>query len=80
MPADRPNIGTGKRRQGEETDPDRADDSRRSQERAIDEETDIPTEHDRGWQPGAHGGEPHRATKPGTERDIERARSDEITE
>jgi hypothetical protein len=80
MPADKSNIGTGRRRQGEETDPDRSDDSRRSQERAIEDGSELPAEHDRGWQPGAHGERgPHREEKPGTRLDLDQAdpRSDE---
>ena len=76
MPADKPKVGTGRRRQGKDTDPERADESRRSLERAIERETDaeVDTEHERGWQPGARGeAEPHRRAKPGTRRDIEEA-------
>jgi hypothetical protein len=58
MPADRPNIGMGRRRQGD-TEPDRTDDSNRSLDRAIDDErVEGDREgYDRGKVPGAHGGE-----------------------
>lgn len=79
MPADKPKVGTGSRRQGGDTDPDRDDDSRRSQDRAIDRETDMSgREHDKGWDQGAHGGEGDvgEPAKPGTRRDIEEADPD----
>lgn len=71
MPADKSNIGTGRRRQGEDTDPDRSDDSRRSQERAIEDGSELPAEHERGWPHGERG--PHREVKPGTRLDLDQA-------
>jgi hypothetical protein len=76
MPAVKPNVGTGNRRQGD-TDPDRSDDSRRARDRAIDRESDMAgREHEKGWDQGAHGGDedgPLRRAGPGTQRDLEEA-------
>jgi hypothetical protein len=75
MPADQPNIGMGRRRQGY-TGPDRTDDSNNRLDRAIDEErTDPGTEdYDRGKAAGASGaGTPHDDIKPGTRRRLEEA-------
>lgn len=79
MPADKPKVGTGRRRESPDTDPDRPDDSRRARERAIEKETDLErdVEHERGWQPGADApGGPHRRAKPGTRRSIEESAVD----
>jgi hypothetical protein len=69
MPADRPNIGTGARRQGA-TEPDRSDDRNRQLERELEQETRraaAGAKDQRGRQPGAHGNDaPHRNVKPGT--------------
>jgi hypothetical protein len=73
MPADQPNIGMGRRRQGD-TGPDRTDDSNRSLDRAIgDGENDV-ADYERGKTAGASGADtPHRPVKPGTKRDLEEA-------
>lgn len=74
MPADKPKVGTGPRRQAEQTDPNRRDDSRKELDRAIERETDRDpaAEHDPGWQPGAETEDgPLRRAKPGTRRAIE---------
>jgi hypothetical protein len=61
MPADRPNIGTGRRRQGD-TEPDRGDDRNRSLERALDDEPTSDDGYERGKVPGARGtGQPQRS-------------------
>jgi hypothetical protein len=73
MPADRPNIGMGRRRQGD-TEPDRPDDSKRALDRAIDDEgiAGDREDHERGRTPGARGvTTPHAPVKPGTRRDLE---------
>lgn len=75
MPADSPNIGMGRRRQGG-TEPDRSDDSNRSLDRAIDGERipDDKGDYDRGKVAGARGADtPHRNIKPGTRSDLEDA-------
>lgn len=75
MPADRPNIGMGRRRQGD-TEPDRTDDSNRSLDRAIDAERfDGDKEgYERGKAAGARGAEtPHEEIKPGVKRRLEEA-------
>ncbi|CAN5883846.1 hypothetical protein BH23GEM9_BH23GEM9_34090 [soil metagenome] len=75
MPADSPNIGMGRRRQGY-TGPDRDDDSKRSMDRAIDEErlAGESESFERGKVPGATGADtPHRPVKPGTRSDLEDA-------
>lgn len=74
MPADKPKVGTGNRRQGEETDQGRDDDSRRARDRAIEREADMAgREHEKGWDQGAHGDGPLRRAKPGTRADLEEA-------
>jgi hypothetical protein len=73
VPADRSNIGMGRRRQGA-TEPDRNDDSNRSLERSIEEE---PSEegYERGKTAGARGDRPpHDPVKPGVADDVARAR------
>lgn len=69
MPADRPNIGMGRRRQGD-TEPDRTDDRNRSLERDIEQDMGLDaadSAFDPGKEPGARGAEtPHRNIKPGT--------------
>lgn len=76
MPADQPNIGMGRRRQGADTEPDRTDDSNRSLDREIDSERTAGDRegYDRGKVPGASGaGTPHQPVKPGTRSDLEDA-------
>jgi len=73
MPADQPNIGMGRRRQGY-TGPERNDDSNDRLDRAIGEEASATDDYERGKEAGAHG--PNRAhdpIKPGTQRAIEDA-------
>ncbi|HSJ23636.1 MAG TPA: hypothetical protein VK929_03055 [Longimicrobiales bacterium] len=73
MPADQPNIGMGRRRQGD-TEPDRSDDRNRSLDRAIGEElrTAGTEDYDRGKEAGASGADTaHREVKPGTRSAIE---------
>lgn len=66
MPADRPNIGMGRTRQGD-TGPDRDDDSNRSLERAIEEAPTADDDYERGKEAGAHSDRPpHDPAKPGT--------------
>lgn len=73
MPADQPNIGMGRRRQGD-TEPDRSDDRNRTLDRAIGEELNAAgtEDYDRGKVAGASGaGTAHREVKPGTRSAIE---------
>jgi hypothetical protein len=75
MPADQPNIGMGRRRQGK-TGPDRNDDSNRSLDRAIagEERNAADQGYERGKVSGASGADtPHREVKPGTQRALEDA-------
>jgi hypothetical protein len=73
MPADRPNIGMGRRRQGD-TEPDRTDDSNRSLDRAIDDEPAADDDYERGKAAGAHSDRPpHDPAKPGTRSTIDEA-------
>jgi hypothetical protein len=73
MPADKPGIGTGRRRQGD-TEPDRGDDRNRSLDRALDESRSADAGYERGKQSGASGVDrPHEPLKPGTRRDLEEA-------
>lgn len=73
MPADRPTIGTGRRRQGGRHDAEGADDSQRALEREIDQELDREAATRR-RQSGAHtDAGAHQATPPGTQRDIDEA-------
>jgi hypothetical protein len=76
MPADQPNIGMGRRRQGD-TEADRTDDRNRTLEREIDEEAGLEAA-DSAWEPGkepgAHGAtSPHRNVKPGTQSTLDDA-------
>lgn len=76
MPADKATSGMGPRRQGA-TDPKQADDSRRSLDRALNQDQESEAAADAweaGRQPGAHGMQaPHRNVKPGTRLDLEQA-------
>jgi hypothetical protein len=73
MPADKPNIGTGRRRQGD-TGPHRPDDSNRALERAMDEERSADDGYERGKTPGATGRDaPHRPLGPGSRRNLDDA-------
>jgi hypothetical protein len=73
MPADRPNIGMGRRRQGD-TEPDRSDDSSRSVDRAIDDAPTADDDYERGKEAGAHSDRPpHDPMKPGTRSTVEDA-------
>jgi hypothetical protein len=75
MPADQPNIGMGRRRQGR-TGPDRTDDSNRSLDRAIGgaEDNSADQDYERGKVSGASGADtPHREVKPGTRSTLEDA-------
>jgi hypothetical protein len=77
MPADRPTIGTGRRRQGGHGDPEGADDSQKALEREIDEEIRTGDETRR-RQSGAHTDEgAHQIIPPGTQRDIDEANPQE---
>jgi hypothetical protein len=72
MPADRPTIGTGRRRQGGHGDAEGADDSQRALEREIDEE--IATGDETRRQSGAHTeAGAHQVIPPDTQRDIDEA-------
>jgi hypothetical protein len=78
MPADQPNIGMGRRRQGD-TEPERSDDRNRSLDRAIDGERldDENDAYDSGKVAGADGTDaPHQDVKPGTRSDITDAKPD----
>ena len=74
MPADKSNIGTGRRRQGD-TEPDQSDDRNRSLDRSIGEGKADDALFERGKEAGAHGETPpHRPIKPGTLSDLEDTR------
>lgn len=73
MPADQPNLGMGRRRQGR-TGPDRNDDSNHLLDRAIGEEATGDDDYERGKVAGAHGPDrAHDPVKPGTRRALEDA-------
>ena len=68
MPADRSNIGMGRRRQGN-TEPDRSDDRNRSLERELEQARGLEaadSAFEPCKEPGARGADtPHRNIKPG---------------
>lgn len=69
MPANRTNIGMGRRRQGN-TEPERPDDRNRSMERDLEQARGLEAADsvfEPGKQPGARGADtPHQNIKPGT--------------